>query len=69
MSALGQPNGQADEPWGVEGDFVSGGLVYVALGPHHTEGEFWEPMIAAALATGVEEIDAAAYRAATPGEA
>jgi len=66
MSALGQPNGQADEPWGVLGDVVSGGLVYLALGPHHTEGDFWAPMIAVALASGVEEVDEATYRAAMP---
>jgi hypothetical protein len=66
MAALGQPNGQADEPWGVNGDFVSGGTVYLALGPHHTEGEFWTPMIAAALAAGVEEIGEAEYMAARP---
>jgi hypothetical protein len=69
MAALGQPNGQADEPWGVGGDFVYGGMVYLALGPHHTEGEFWTPMIAAALEAGVEEIDEASYRGAMPVEA
>jgi hypothetical protein len=66
MAALGQPNGRASEPWGVNGDFVSGGMVYLALGPHHTEGEFWTPMIAAALEAGVEEITRAEYMAARP---
>jgi hypothetical protein len=66
MAALGQPNGQADEPWSVPGDFLSGGLAYLALGSHHTQGEFWAPMIAAALAAGVEEIAEAEYMAARP---
>lgn len=66
MDALGQPNGQADEPWGVNGDFLHDGNVYLALGPHHTQGEFWEPMIAAALTSGVIELSEAQYLAARP---
>lgn len=69
MASLGQPNGQADQPWGVNGDFVSGGEVYLALGQHHTEGDFWEPLIAAALAAGVREVTAAEYDAARPVQA
>jgi hypothetical protein len=64
MAALGQPNGQADEPWGVYGDFAIAGTVYLALGPHHTEGDFWGPLIASALASGVSEITATKYEAA-----
>lgn len=66
MDALGQPNGQADEPWGVNGDFVFGGEVYLALGPHHTEGDFWEPLIALAMAAGVREVTAVEYESARP---
>lgn len=66
MAALGQPNGQADQPWAVNGDFISGGEVYLALGPHHTQGEFWEPLISAALAAGVREVTQDEYLAARP---
>jgi hypothetical protein len=68
MEALGQPNGQADAPWPVDGDFLANGTVYVAIGPHHTEGEFWGPMIDAALDQGVQEISKAEYLAAKPAE-
>lgn len=61
MSALGQPNGQADEPWGEDGDFLAGGEVYLALGPHHTDGDFWAPLITAALASGVREVNRSEY--------
>lgn len=64
--ALGQPNGKADEPWGETGDFVSAGVVYLALAPHQYSGEFWDMMITAALQAGVEEITEAQYWAALP---
>jgi len=66
MQSLGQPNGQADEPWRVGADFSDGQRVYLALGPHHTEGKFWAPMIAAALEAGVQEVAEAEYMAARP---
>lgn len=66
MQTLGQPNGKAEEPWAENGDFVSGGMVHIALSPHQYTGEFWTPMIAAALSAGVEEITEAQYRAAAP---
>jgi hypothetical protein len=66
MQSLGQPNGQASEPWREGGDLIVGGWVYLALGPHHTQGEFWEPMISAALESGVQEITQAEYLAARP---
>lgn len=66
MSALQQPNPRADEPWPVDGDFVTDGLSFLALGPHHTEGEFWQPMIAQAIAGGAEEITQQEYDAARP---
>jgi hypothetical protein len=62
MLALGQPNGKAEEPWSENGDFLSGGKVHIAIAPHQYTGEFWEPMISAALAAGVEEITEAQYR-------
>jgi hypothetical protein len=66
MSALQQPNPRADEPWPVDGDFAVGGFSFLALGPHHTEGVFWQPMIQQAIAAGAEEITAAEYNAARP---
>lgn len=66
MQALGQPNGKAEEPWGESGDFLSGGQVHIALAPHQYQGPFWEPLIAAALQAGVEEITESQYRAAAP---
>lgn len=64
--ALQQPNGKADEPWNENGDFAVNGVVYLALMPHQYQGPFWEPMIAGALAAGVEEITEQQYRAAAP---
>ena len=66
MQDLGQPNPRADEPWPVDGDFAVGGFSFLALGPHHTEGEFWQPMIQQAIAAGAEEITEAEYKAARP---
>ena len=66
MQSLGQPNGKAEEPWSENGDFISGGKVHIALSPHQYTGDFWEPMIAAALSAGVEEITESQYRAAAP---
>lgn len=66
MQALGQPNGKAEEPWGENGDFVGGGKVHIALSPHQYQGPFWEPMIAGALAAGVEEITAQQYFGSRP---
>lgn len=67
MQALSQPNGRADEPWGVNGDFLGDdGLVYLALGQHQTEGDFWGPLIANAIQAGVEEITVTQYRSAQP---
>ena len=66
-TALSQPNGRADRPWPEGGDFDGGdGFEYLALGPHHTEGEFWAPLIEQALASGVVEITEAEYIAAMP---
>ena len=64
--ALGHPNGRADQPFNPTGDFEVGGYCYLGLGPHHTEGPFWGPMIDAAIAAGVEEITRAEYMAARP---
>jgi hypothetical protein len=50
MSALGQPNGAADEPW-------SAGITCLALSPHEYEPPQYAAMIADALQNGVEEID------------
>ena len=66
MQSFGQPNGKAEEPWGENGDFVVSGVVYLALMPHQYEGPFWEPMIAGALAAGVEEITEQQYWDAKP---
>lgn len=66
MQSLGQPNGKAEEPWGEDGDFAVGGIMYLALMPHQYEGPFWEPMIAGALAAGVEEITSQQYFTARP---
>jgi len=62
--ALGQPNGKADEPWRSGGDFTTAGLAYVSVGPHHTQDEFWQSLLAAAISAGVEEIDEEQYLAA-----
>ena len=64
--ALGQPNGKADEPWREGGDFTSDGMVYVSIGPHHTQDEFWQTLLAVAMTAGVEEIDQQQYLAAAP---
>jgi hypothetical protein len=64
--SLGQPNGKADEPWREGGDFTVGGLVYVAIGPHHTQDDAWQSLIAAAVAAGVNEIDEQQYLDARP---
>lgn len=66
MQSLRQPDGKAEEPWSETGDFVSDGKVHIALSPHQYTGDFWTPMIADALAAGVEEITEAQYRAAAP---
>lgn len=62
--ALGQPNGKADEPWREGGDFASDGMVYVSIGPHHTQDEFWQELLAVAMTAGVEEVDEEQYLAA-----
>ena len=62
--ALGQPNGMANEPWRAGGDFASDGMVYVSIGPHHTQDEFWQSLLTAAISAGVEEIDEDQYLAA-----
>lgn len=59
--SLGQPNGMADEPWRTNGDFITNGFVYVSIGPHHTQDEFWQPLLAVAMTAGVEEIDEQQY--------
>jgi hypothetical protein len=64
--ALGQPNGKADEPWREGGDFTSDGIAYVSIGPHHTQDEFWQALLAVAVTAGVEEIDEDQYRAKLP---
>ncbi len=61
MFLLGQPNGMAAEPWPIEGDFTADGWTYIALGPHHTDGHFWESIISEALLAGVEEITGEQY--------
>lgn len=66
MQSLGQPNGKADEPWNTNGDFRVGDNVYLSLSAHQTEGEFWEPLIAAAIQAGVQEITKEQYEAAVP---
>jgi hypothetical protein len=66
--ALEQPNGKAEEPWPVDGDFVIGDEVYLALGAHHTEGSFWSVMLASAISNGVEEITAEQFFSARPVE-
>lgn len=54
-------------PWPQGGDFDGGdGYEYLALGPHHTEGEFWAPLVEQALLAGVIEITEAEYIAARP---
>lgn len=66
MIALDQPNGRAVETWLLGGDFNDGSLAYVALGAHHTTGEF-APLVDQFIDTpGVEEIDGSTYRAAMP---
>jgi len=66
MSKLAQPNGRASEPWPVDGTAHDGVHGYVALGAHHTTGEF-APLVAHFLEMeGVEEIAEAEYRAAWP---
>lgn len=62
--SLGQPNGMADEPWRAGGDFTAAGLAYVSVGPHHTQDEFWQSLLSAAISAGVEEIDEEQYVAA-----
>lgn len=65
MDALGQPNGKAEEPWPVGGNFSDGEHGYIALGPHHTEGDFFGPLFAQMVALpGVEEITEEEYFAA-----
>lgn len=64
--SLGQPNGMANEPWRANGDFTTNGMVYVSIGPHHTKDEFWQTLLAVAMAAGVEEIDQQQYWAAMP---
>lgn len=66
MSALGQPNSRASEPWPINGTISENGVSYLALGPHHTEGDFWQPMIEQALAAGADEITRQEYDAARP---
>jgi hypothetical protein len=64
--SLGQPNGMADEPWRVNGDFTNNGMVYVSIGPHHTQDEFWQTLLAVAMTAGVEEVDQQHYLASAP---
>lgn len=45
MTVLEQPNGRADEPWPVDGLFHDTTHGYLALGEHHTTGDF-APLIA-----------------------
>ena len=67
MAQLDQPNGNAEEPWSETGDFTVEGISYLALAPHHTEGQPWEAMIAQALQIeGVEEITEGEYTEARP---
>lgn len=66
MLLLGQPNGMAAEPWPINGDFTANGITFIALGPHHTQGEFWQAVIAEAVSLGVVEITEAEYLAARP---
>ena len=66
MSAMGHPNGRADEPWAEYGDFAKDGYIYLALGPHHTEAQPWSTFVASALTGGAEEITEAEYNAAKP---
>lgn len=69
MDALGQPNGRADEPWPMGGDFAVEAISYVSLAPHHTDGEPWETLLTQAAAiSGVEEIHAEIYKNARPNE-
>lgn len=68
MQALGQPNGSAAEPWPVDGAFNDGAQGYVALGAHHTEGEFAPLMDQFIETPGVEEINETGYFAAMPDE-
>lgn len=65
-SSLGQPNGMADQPWRTNGDFITNGMVYVSIGPHHTQDEFWQSLLAVAVTAGVEEVDEQQYLSARP---
>ena len=65
MQAMGHPNGRADQPWSVDGDFKVGDTVYMALGPHHTEGSF-APLVEQAIQAGVIEITEQEYNAQRP---
>lgn len=69
MEALEQPNGRADEPWPVGGNHNDDTHGYIALGSHHTAGEFFGPLFAQLAALpGVEEIDEDNYFAAMSAE-
>jgi hypothetical protein len=59
MSALGQPNGAADEPWPEQ-------INSLALSPHEYEPPHYAAMISDALQNGIEEITEAEYLALQP---
>lgn len=66
MNTLGMPHSHAEEPWPVNGTFHDLTQGYIALGPHHSSGEYAAMIEQAASTPGVEEIDEAAYFAAMP---
>ncbi len=64
MMALHQPNARADEPWPLDGTFHDGLHGYVALGEHHTTGEFAPLLNHLITLPSVEEINQENYFAA-----
>lgn len=59
MAALGQPNGNADEPWAT-------GVNSLALSPHEYEPSQYAALIDYALANGGSEITEYEYQALHP---
>lgn len=68
MVALSQPNGMADEPWPLGGNFTDQeGRAYVAIGSHHTDCEPFGLLISKALQIPrVEEITHEEWNARKP---
>lgn len=74
MEFLEQPNDRADEPWPIDGTFNDGEYGYVALGSHHTTGDFADLIEGDGTPEnpgfinleGVEEIDEITYTEAAP---